>query len=741
MDALQAAFDVWKHLASPWHRYFQEFFSIPVRMNESEFEREMAQVRKNCRAAPGFEDFSSDEAKGIEPGLPAASLLYHAFASPSVHPAGLRSIDYLSEERIDTIENYIFAKAERSLDDLLLAAAGQPLALAVFTRQYRGINETTHGKHADLVFARTGVARVGNEKKRWNGRNRCWDSCTAGRRGMPVLPCRYSAWIAVKVNGDPSKYIPGRFQNGDAALGFWLPVHKVFPGRDCLRGLDIRLSLTHGHRNEKLRKIHRAVQYLGSGSGHSEPEIGREPFVETKLLDEFAVSATASCLVVPKDIIAEEVSKVRGGRKTPVTMVVPPNVRDQDSSFHIIPKPDRWAPEFVYVRDAIVNGRRTNLAAKTDISAFVREGGFEAVHHRDFTGDGWVRAEVPQLEGAIHAALPAYSILAPMDLVPNVRQADLLDWYNNAAPPEIKPNLWLGSSPIPLCDVRDAANVTLPQSGISLTDVTIAALVGFAASPVSNAGAVLRASGSAPSQTTALPDDASGIFAPGSEIGEDTTETFAKEDGSLTPSTSFFSNYGMGSPFLEDTKLCAAQSSFWPGTTPDTSRVYEMHSQPSVTPLLDEEIPWDGNPLPELLERQRKVRHRSRAHTDYVRAKFNFGLLADLSLGEYVERTVTMARVYQALGADTLFDRSQWVVLRFKAAKAGVQTDAACPPAGFQGGYFLRMYHATGQSPDPPARGRPVTTFLVSFDEIIHVFANSRQVWIERNGSWRLTQF
>ena len=38
------------------------------------------------RSIPGFEDFTLVGKRGIEPGLPAASLLYHAFASPNVHP-------------------------------------------------------------------------------------------------------------------------------------------------------------------------------------------------------------------------------------------------------------------------------------------------------------------------------------------------------------------------------------------------------------------------------------------------------------------------------------------------------------------------------------------------------------------------------------------------------------------------------------------------------------------------------
>ena len=65
--------------------------------------------------------------------------------------------------------------------------------------------------------------------------------------------------------------------------------------------------------------------------------------------------------------------------------------------------------------------------------------------------------------------------------------------------------------------------------------------------------------------------------------------------------------YGLGSPFPEDSKLCAALSTFWPAVAPDATRTFEpSQNWPTVSPLTDEEIgqagtlPWDGVPGPKL---------------------------------------------------------------------------------------------------------------------------------------------
>src|SRR5258708_38229385 len=60
------------------------------------------------RTVEGFEDFSPTGIRAIEGGNPAASLLYHAFASPLVHPfpaAGRTADRYPTLEELDAIEN------------------------------------------------------------------------------------------------------------------------------------------------------------------------------------------------------------------------------------------------------------------------------------------------------------------------------------------------------------------------------------------------------------------------------------------------------------------------------------------------------------------------------------------------------------------------------------------------------------------------------------------------------------
>src|ERR1700730_16350076 len=75
---------------------------------------ELARKLAIDRSVPGFEDFSLAGTRGIEPGLPAASLLYHAFASPDVHPTATgdpaTSVDaYPTLAELAAVENYIYS--------------------------------------------------------------------------------------------------------------------------------------------------------------------------------------------------------------------------------------------------------------------------------------------------------------------------------------------------------------------------------------------------------------------------------------------------------------------------------------------------------------------------------------------------------------------------------------------------------------------------------------------------------
>jgi hypothetical protein len=97
----------------------------------AELQRELAVDR----SVPGFEDFALTGVRGIEPGKPAASLLYHALASPDVHPTRTgepAAVDaYPTLVELDAIENYVYGLQPPG--PAVLAGA----VVAVFAYQYR----------------------------------------------------------------------------------------------------------------------------------------------------------------------------------------------------------------------------------------------------------------------------------------------------------------------------------------------------------------------------------------------------------------------------------------------------------------------------------------------------------------------------------------------------------------------------------------------------------------------------
>ena len=174
----------------------------------------------------GFEDFIASKSRGIEPGNPAASLLYHAFASPNVSlapeqatPLGSLSqpiTDFPTVEELDTIANYIFAKANRSLADVRQYAAelleinleAVELAVAVFASEYRPAPETPHQRYADFCHSRTGTARVGTAGAVYDGKLRGYIPFREGDslHTIRVLPCHYTTWLAVSSNAKVNRF-------------------------------------------------------------------------------------------------------------------------------------------------------------------------------------------------------------------------------------------------------------------------------------------------------------------------------------------------------------------------------------------------------------------------------------------------------------------------------------------------------------------------------------------------------
>ncbi|MGH8556365.1 MAG: hypothetical protein ACRESZ_02660 [Methylococcales bacterium] len=91
------------------------------------------------RSVPGFEDFAREGRRGIEPGNPARSLLYHAFSSLNVtrtaNGSPLTAFPTLAE--LEIIENLVYGSSPPSLAELRARAQGAPLAIVVYAYEYR----------------------------------------------------------------------------------------------------------------------------------------------------------------------------------------------------------------------------------------------------------------------------------------------------------------------------------------------------------------------------------------------------------------------------------------------------------------------------------------------------------------------------------------------------------------------------------------------------------------------------
>jgi hypothetical protein len=148
-----------------------------------------------------------------------------------------------------------------------------------------------------------------------------------------------------------------------------------------------------------------------------------------------------------------------------------------------------------------------------------------------------------------------------------------------------------------------------------------------------------------------------------------------------TGDISHLAAYGLGSPFPEDSKLCAALSTFWPAVAPDAGRSFSR-VLPTASPLTDEEIsrtgllPWDGVPGPRLVQAdgEELAEYASFDHVDYVenalQNRFSLALTGRIQTREYVTRVLAMARAYLALGVSNVDGKPSWNVLSFRPVPA-----------------------------------------------------------------------
>ena len=659
----------------------------------------------NVRTMRGFEDLSLDANRPIEPRRPAASALFHALASPAVveQPDGTVLTVFPTAADLELTENVVFGIQPPSYADIIATFPGTHLAIGVFAREYRQRSGTVHGQHADMIFSRTGITRVGTHVPQWDGRKRTFTPLEPGDDvfSFRILPCRYAAYVAVQKKGDPNDFGPYKSDRSieaaqrfgfplqtdkfDVDHNFWVPVHKLFSGDECLLGQQLEIELEQNHFNEKLRRIH--LSNMGSplpfDSGFDEPTVSEHPFAVDSGLAEF-VSETefgqGVLAAIPKPHFAEPSFH----EQDPIGARVPES-DTLDASFTIPPlnRPGSFnvtgahrAPEWMHVRTQLrSDGSEKNLNEFQNVEDIVESGRvgnaspYVARHYTDFTGDGWIFANISGAPGQLSRNLPAYSVLAAPDFYPYVHQSDVLDWSMNEVQTDIRRRLW-GRPPLSLCDQRIAPNLALKRHGAPFVpeDETVTAMVGLSnsAKPAQEASSSMHID-----RVSYLPDGAAGFYAP----GWDTSIDF-DDDANVW----HLAAHGLGSPFPEDAKLCAAISAFWPAVAPDTSRSWGRRRWRVIAPMIDEEIglgdapPWDGiiGPRAVSIGGVQHIENDDFDHVDYVRTaqrgKFTMSETMKVDQKTYQERILASHRVFMML--ESQFGSDNFRILSFEPARS-----------------------------------------------------------------------
>lgn len=622
----------------------------------------------------GFGDVSRTEPRGINPGNPPGSILYHALCSPLVTSkadgSSFAENEFATPEQIATIENYIFALRKASLSQLQATWSGNRMAIVVFSSSYRPAGETVHRKHADLCFSRTGVGRVGTRAAKYDPVARQYTMVADGEPdACRVVPVRFSAWIAVKLKGSRGDFGPMRSQQEDQDREFWVPVHKLFNGDECLQGRTVKLKFKESHLNEKIRYFHEELLKRNVTTGHSLGDLLNEPF--TLRSNKIASIDSVSGLLTPihHTALVDEASD----RGTKVTYRVPPagaySVPNEDtleigtffSSVEArVDSPgglsSRPLPEYVHARTRIVNGQERNLNETRNVSNTVSSGRYQALHYLDFAGDGIVSVD-PDSLAMEFSTYSAYSLVSAPDFFPFVSQRELSDWPRGR---DIKWNV----TPDVLCDTRLPANfrshsgfVTEQTRDGQTLEETITAIVSIPQDPNTQ---VTQLEDNQVPRISTLPDGAAGIFAPGWDVSRDSTNEI-----------DHLAAYGLGTPFPEDAKLCAALSSFWPAVAPDITCVYwptaqeSIAGQRTIVPLTDDEVGaiggaqgWDGDHGPRFDPANDMVTYKEIDYVDYVtssvESKFDYSRLAALDSAHYKARVNCLDAARQAFLDDVL---------------------------------------------------------------------------------------
>ncbi|MGN7864110.1 hypothetical protein [Chryseobacterium sp. 22458] len=758
-----------------WISYLESVLGMKLPEKREEWLKPLnSTVLSRLQQKSEYKDFGGDSL--LNPGFPQFSLIYHLLASPRVRPATVTA--YPGIEDLDLLEDYIFSMTEFPAD----LADSKKYALAVLAYEYRPAYKIPvpldmpeeHKIHADFVFSRAGIGRIGDQPYHYDPVMRSYTNRPAGdlhQKNIAVTPARYALFLVEIISlGDlhnPAISLLS-YEKKDHNREFLRPIRKIIKNED--------LNFIYGeyHRNEKLQRL--ATFKIEAKKGEDQvivspgDKLDKAPFLrisaqkETgeKLISDSSdmvslelkgssilLSSIPAPFVRPAFQESKRVtvkvprvwkSVLYSNRRYASFKLIPPDSKDgtdliiTDGIFRKTRKTAKFgtarnAPLFANIKFMQKEGKEIHLDGDyKEFQDTIDNGRYEAGLFEDSICDGCIQAKLSDdapLSFRKLTIMPAFSVVTAPDFFPLVDSDDIYEYYREMDYAMDEHFLEGGTSNLSWLRLRANKGIKDPFK------------MDEAAFPVDQrtgdsifAVACLNANRKYGTNeyhinfkrdykaTTFLPDSASGIFYPGWDA------TFSSDE---KDKDRFFATFGLGSPFPEDMKLCAAANGMWPVASPDAGRTFQgglepitgIGRKPSTSiPLMDEEIGyhkyspyvqdfshdpsfgWDGEQGP-YIQRiateggKRFVNFTDIARADYVenclnpKIGFDMSRLRELDSKEVISRMDALRHCVRRIDRKIIFKHVQytkyWLVAAMPVSdwKTGFKAD--CIPKSFIG--------------------------------------------------------
>lgn len=747
-----------------WLIYLKNITGVELDGSDTDLINKLAQPLQPLDTLSGFEDFAG--IRLIEPGRPAMSLLYHALASPRVRPilngARFSAAQYPSLQQIDVLEDYIYSLKTFKFP---LNQLPKDYVLAMFAYEYRPAYKTPdEAPYADLVFSRTGISRIGEYGKNYDAEKRCFINAPAGgidQKAIAVTPSRFGLFIAKAV---PCRAVKLYSEESDdyklfRQRSFLQPIRKIFNSDLLINGGE--LVFYESHLNEKLRKlaVSKQVEMSASYRTNEAPFVRKsrsnsdgtlQPASNNHLVDlekqgsSILISSFPSKLlsVAKQDglIVSINVKSKQGAgfksdrRYTSLKLLENKSldILDYIRTEGIYPslKATRFSaprnvPMFLNIRNKVSADSRQyeNMGAHTrNFESEIKNGNYKTALFEDNICEGSISCKIKGTQGINleDKILPAYSLVAAPDFFPFADSYDLTKYdktdtsfleggIENLSYCRLKPNPAIVDAVNPN---RPAFSAQENLIGYQLQNTMLAI--------VSSAGKTCNAKYQGDAKyklpelrdymaTSFLPDTAAFVFAPGWEA------SYSSSDNNKNDR--FLATFGLGSPFPEDMKLCAAANGMWPVASPDAARTFQgslaalptpqkrgLHLTdktvpPTAIPLLDEEIGihkghpglsdpktklqecygWDGEqgPFLDYTKDRFWINFTDIGRADYVEnllnstIGFNMSLIRNMDCQELMARIECLRKCKKAVEGNTYRFSKHWLISAEKVADWG----------------------------------------------------------------------